>query len=559
MASTLALALGSALERLNERAAGFTWPEQGIPFSTSRYATVPEQSATALSATATSRDKSGAWVQTDKLSSTGFRGTDTASLAAGTYTLRLSQGDGVASPDTRDLSLTLTGVETNDQVLRAVASAVNNATLPVRAEVTSQTGVGTLDPLSVKTGSVLTLAVDDAGAGQSIGLSDVSGHLASWLGLTDRDLTALSPTDAAQTGLHHVSVASVARPTTYVSKGFDPEAETTLSPGSYTIGYAMGPSSGNVYEGQASITVTAGETWRQVLTAMANTLGSASPAMAAQLVPAKRVWDSTTDDSHAVVDALGMSVTAVDPKTGWRLRLSDGSADTGTGNILSAMGLNVLAEPGSDATRTIDGRTSTTASNTVTADRGRLSFTATSTFSEDVPVSVSGPFERLADSLTDVVNAYNGLRDLLTGNAEVLKDGLAEDWRTPVSNRAGSLSGIGLAETGRDKLLWLASDTFLTALTTNPEQVRDILLGQGGLLPALAEKSDKTLSAGAESMLRTEQSYPERNPMLRTPTTRSEIEVEKASQLLDLYDTVTPEPLGGKGWSATGGLLRRRG
>lgn len=559
MASTLALALGTALERLNERAAGFTWPEQGIPFSSSRYATVPEHSATALSATATSRDVNGGWTQTDKFSSTGFRGAEASGLAAGTYTLRLSQGDGVAYPDTRDLSLTLTGLETNDQVLGAVASAVNNATLPVRAEVTNQTGLGTQNPLSVTTGSVLTLAVDDAGAGQSIGLSDVSGHLASWLGLTDRDLTALSPTEAAQIGLHQVSVSSVARPTTYISKGFDPEAETTLAPGSYTIGYAVGPSSGNVYEGQASITVTAGETWRQVLTSMANTLGSASPAMAAQLVPAKRVWDSTTDDSHAVVDALGVSVTAVDPKTGWRLRLSGGDADTGSGNVLSALGLNVLAEPGSDAIRTIDGRTSTTASNTVTADRGRLSFTAASTFSESVPVSVSGPFERLADSLTDVVNAYNGLRDLLTGNAEVLQEGLAEDWRTPVAKRAGSLSGIGLAETGRDKLLWLASDTFLTALTTTPEQVRDLLLGQGGLLPALAEKTDDALSTGAENMLRTAQSYPERDPLLRTPTTRSEIEVEKASQLLDLYDTVAPEPFSGNDFNSTGGLVRRRG
>ncbi len=559
--STLALALDGALRRLEERANAFAWPTEGFPFENSRFATVPAQNQGDLTATLPDMlpNQSG-WIQGDKLLSRSFSAASPADsssstgLEAGDYTLRLGLGD-----KTESLDITVEQGWTNGEVLNAVAQAVNNSTLDVQAEVRSQTGSGILNPETVKTGSFLALTVDRASADQNASLTDTTGHLAGWLGLTDRDLSALPPGEPATLGTLQTTSLAVARPSLYQSRGFDPEAETTLAPGTYTVAYAVGPASGSVYGGEVSITVTAGDTWREVLASMANALGSASPAMAAQLVPARRVWDSATDELHAVVDGVGMSVSAVAPKQGWRLSLSDGTTDAGADNILSATGLNVTAQPGSDGVMVIDGRERTSATNTFTADRGRVVLDLAGTFGETVPVSISGPFERLADGLADVVNAYNGLRDLLLGNADVLRDGLAEDWRTPVAERASALADVGLRETGRDKLLWLSADDFLTALAKDPSTVRAALLGDGALLPALGEKAAKALEDGAEALLKPREEFPERDPMLRSPTLRSELEVEKANQLLDLYDTKVLDGLPAAPWETGGGLLRRRG
>lgn len=574
LGNALASGLDGALRRLNQAASSFTWPTEGIPFATnSRLATQPAASRADLGVTLPDGSGASGYAQGDKFLSRGFAASTPTTLDPGTYTMKLSFGG-----QSQKLSVSVAAGDTNSDVLQAVADAVNGSTLQVDASVRSQTGSNILGPGVIPTGSFLALSVDRTRADSAPTLTDTSGHLAAAL-----DLSATSsPLSPAQTGTHLVTSLSVARPTTFRTSGFDTEAATTLSPGTYTVAYAAGPASGSVVDGSVDVTVNAGDTWGVVLAHMKSAFGSASAFMVSQLVPAKRVWDSTTDELHAVVDATGLEVALSDPKPGWRLTLSGGDNASATGNILSALGLNVTAQPGSDGSMVIDGRERTSTTGAYTADLGRMALDQYGTFGEVVPVSVLAPLSTLSQGLSDVVTAYNGLRDLLTKNADLLRTGLAEDWRTPVSDRVLALKDLGLVESGTGKALWLNVDTFVLALTDNAQAVRTTLLGDGnstGLLPALAQMSQDALSAGAGSLLLPQSAFAQRDPFLASPTPRTESDIEKASQLLDLLDSapkigvglaagnstglasgissgIGSEPLS---WGGGGGVLRRKG
>jgi hypothetical protein len=545
LGGSLATGLDSALRRLSDTASAFAWPTEGVPFATnSRLATQPAASKADLSV---SLPEASSVQQEDKFLSRGFAASAPTSLAPGTYTMKLG-----FKGQTDKLSVSVAAGDSNADVLQAVADAVNASTLQVEAEVRRQTGTnplgyGVLGPGVIQTGSFLALSVNLSRADSTPTLTDTSGHLAAALKLSATS-TPLSP---ATVGTHQLTSLSVARPTTFRTGGYDTGAMTTLSPGTYTVDYAVGPASGSVLSGSVDIVVAAGDTWGEVLAKMKSVFGSASPAMVSQLVPARRVWDSTTDELHAVVAATGLEVALRDPKPGWRLSLSGGDNATATGNILSATGLNVTAQPGSDGRMVIDGGIGGGSDQTRTpgvfsADQGRVAFAQSGTFGEVVPVSVLAPLDLMSRGLSDVVMAYNDLRGLLTKNADLLRTplgttGLAEDFREPVSGRAGDLAGLGLVESGTGKLLWLNADSFVQALTSDPQGVRATLLGHGsatGLLPALAQKAEDALSAGAASLLKPQSAFPARDPFAASPTPRTEAEIEKASQLLDLLDSM---------------------
>lgn len=574
LGSSLAYGLDSALRRLSDTASAFAWPTEGIPFATnSRLAVLADARKADLAA---GLPDAANYLQEDKYLSRGFAASTPTTLDPGTYAMKLGFGG-----KTEKLSIDVAAGDTNGDVLQAVADAVNASTLQVDASVRSQTGVnplgyGPLGPGVIPTGSFLALSVNRTRAAEAPTLTDTSGHLAASLKLS---ATGTPLAHAAQ-DTHQLTSLSVARPTVFSTGGYDTNATTTLSAGTYTVDYAAGPASGSVYSGSVDIVIAAGDTWGEVLANMKSMLGSASPAMSSQLVPAKRVWDSTTDELHAVVDATGLQVALNDPKPGWRLSLSGGDNADASANILSAMGLNVTAQPGSDGRMVIDGRDQTRTPGAYIADQGRVTLDQSGTFGEMVPVSVLAPLDHMSQGLSDAVSAYNDLRGLLTKNADLLRSGLAEDFRKPVADRAGDLASLGLVEAGTGKLLWMNADTFVQALTSDPQGVRATLLGDGsatGLLPELAAKAQDALANGADSLLLLPQSaFPERNPFLASPTPRTEAQLEKANQLLDLldggtageekkkslfeiYDSKKSGGLGPFPWETGSGLLRRKG
>lgn len=578
---TLTNALAGALGRLNERLDAVSWPVGGFGPGMSgdafgsRTVRVSPQASEFLSA---SLNLPGGSSFEERLATTPRAGSAASGLAAGTYGLTLSLGD-----SSEKLSVGIGAGWTTGQVFDAVASAVNEASLPVGATVRTN------DSGSFIGREVLALTADASLAGQAAGLAQTPGTpygLADWLGLAAANVQTPARIagdigDMAALGATGVTAQARATPTRYASHGFDPEAPTTLAPGTYTLDYLVGPSTvgapSSVGEsGSVSILVTSGDTWRDVLSRMASVLGSASPSMVARLVPARRVYDLPTGQ-RGQADATGLEVLSDTVKSDWRLRLS--GADAASQGFLAALGMDTLADPGSTARAVIGGQQRQSASGTFSVDSGRLSLDVAGTFGEEAPVRVSQGAQSLAGALADVLDSYNEVGDLLSRNAGEVKDAVVDDWSALAARRASALGGIGVQRASQ--ALWLAEEDFLVALLARPEQVKDALLGADGFLPALKERVDAGLfgsgrAAGQEGATpggegeplgvagwisegaRTRAEEDAFAPYRRAQAARTEVEVEKSNQLLDLYDaagTAAPDFLSG----GIGGIVRRQG
>jgi len=581
---TLTNALAGALGRLSERLDAVSWPVGGLgPGMTgaafgSRAVSLPSElfglqtgnSSSALSsafpdafprALSASLNLPGQSSLEERLATTQRNGAAASGLAAGTYGLTLSLGG-----DTEQLGVAIGSGWTTGQVFDAVAEAVNNASLAVGATVRTNTS-GFLNGREA-----LALSADAAFAGQAAGLRQTPGAaygLATWLGLSSANVQnpardSCDFGDMAALGVTNVTALSAAKPTRYASQGFDPEAETTLAPGTYTLDYLVGPSSVGESEssagesGSVSITVSSGDTWREVLARMASVLGSASPSLAARLVPAKRVYDLPTGE-HGLVDATGLEVLSNTVKSGWRLRLS--GADAASEGLLAALGMDRLAEPGSSARAVIGGQERESASGTFSADSGRLTLGVSSTFGEAAPVRVSEGAQSLAGALADVLASYNEVGGLLFRNAGEVKAGVVDSWTRLAADRATALGSIGVERASQ--ALWLAEEDFLVALFARPDEVRETLLGSDGFLPILKEKTAEALAGGVSGWISesatTRAEEAASAPYLRTLEVRTEAEVEKASQLLDVYDAASASTLDLFEPTSAGGILRRRG
>lgn len=602
---TLTNALAGALGRLNERLDAVSWPVGGfgpgmsgeafgsrtvsLPAelfglhagnSSSRLSAVlPDVFPGALSA---SLNLPGQSSFEERLATTARNGSAPSGLAAGTYGLTLSLGDSA-----EDISVGIGAGWTTGQVFDAVADAVNGADLPVGANVRTNASGSFIGR------EVLALTADASLAGQAAGLAQTPGSaygLASWLSLAAANVQTSARSagdygDMAALGVTGVTAQARATPTRYASQGFDPEAPTTLAPGNYTLDYLVGPSTvgspSSVGEaGSVSILVASGDTWQDVLSRMASTLGSASPSLVARLVPARRVYDLPTGE-HGLTDATGLEVQAHTVKSDWRLRLS--GADAASEGFLAALGMDTLADPGSTARAAIGGQQRESASGTFSADSGRLSLGVTGTFGEEAPVWVRQGAQSLAGALADVLASYNEVGGLLSRNAGEVKDTVVDDWTALAANRAQALGNIGVERASQ--ALWLAEEDFLVALLARPAEVKDTLLGADGFLPALKERVEAGLfgaggAAGGEGVsvpanvpgsvpggveswishgakARAEEDA--FAPYRRSQAARTEVEVEKSNQLLDLYDaagTAAPDfiTIGGGG-----GIVRRQG
>lgn len=572
LVGSLTNALSGALSRLNERLDAVVWPG-GLPgsdpagsslpasgLSGARLVSVPADFAADLSATL---NPSGLSSLEERLATRPGDGGSASGLAAGSYGLTLSLGG-----DSDGLSIGIGADWTTGQVYDAVAASVNASPLAVDASVrTSVAGY-------LNGRQTLVLAADASLAGQDVALaaaSSASNGLASWLGLSAANVSPGAQDGPADTGVTRVTTLAAAKPTRYASQGFDPEAPTTLAPGSYTLDYlvgptTVGPSADSTGEsGSVSIQVSSGDTWQDVLSRMARVLGSASPALVARLVPAKRVWDlpDSAGGGHGLADAVGLEVLPETRKNGWRLQLS--GADAASDNLLAVLGLDATAQPGSTARAVIDGQMRESATGSFSADSGRLTLGVSGTFGEAAPVRVSQGATGLADALADVLSAYNEVGGLLARSGSELRPGVADGWTDLAASRADALRQVGVERASQ--ALWLSEETFLTALLSRAEDVRNTLLGTDGFLPALQEKTRQALSDGeeggvsgwisAQAAARAAESGPEQ--FQRALEARTEAQVEKSSQLLDLYDAGAGPSLDYFEIGNSGGLLRRRG
>ncbi|GAB6127273.1 hypothetical protein [Humidesulfovibrio idahonensis] len=293
--------------------------------------------------------------------------------------------------------------------------------------------------------------------------------------------------------------------------GVDPEALTTLAPGSYTLGYAAA-ASGSGAE-QAVIRVYGGDTWQDVLQRLSRVLGSASVGMLSRLVPVNR-------------NALSLP----QHETG-----QSAAAASGTGQADAALGEAAPMRVAAPVARLADALGDVLASYN---EVGGL-----------LAANVQAPREQASKTQT---------ADEQTAHAAA-----AADWTGLAAARAPALASVGVLRAGTS--LWLSEESFLTAYWSDPAATRATLAGPEGLLTALQNRADEALGAGGSALAGVASAAsPTQNAagpdMLAAPMApKTEAQVERGGQVLDTYDDADNFSLDALGVGGAGALLRRQG
>ncbi len=528
--TSLSFQLKTGLESFRNSLESFAWPVDNPVFN-GRLVTSDNDSLSEY-ADVNIRAQGDA-VRYYKFFSRGWDENAPVGLDADEYSFDVELGDSSES-----FSLTVGADWTEGDLLTAIADALNNSELHVQAEVVKQNTAGVVVPDLRATGTSLLIAVNAGSAAQDLKLRDTQGHMLSHV-----DLEAVNvPTDPASEQDYTFFSGRPGKPTVFVSSTFDPGATTTISAGSHTINWSMGTDSGSF-----TFAITEGDTWEDVLDKVANAAGgSAQNRFSAEVrtyeMPSELVAGET-------IEGIGLYFEALSPKLGDRLSFTAGDS----GGAMGTLGF-ATAQPGSDSSLHVGGDRYERAAGPISLDYGRVSVEVKQSFAETIPMSVVQPLEQMQQALSDVVTSFNSVYSLMLDNAELLREGLSEQWWEPYAEDRVDADFAGIKE-GAGDFLWLSHDDFYTALGSDSERVQSTLLDEEeGLLPKWQRLASDTLDAGVSSLLINQESITD--PIYGKPSSRTELELERSNQLLDVVESTgsgMDDFLGG------GGLVNRKG
>jgi|GEM_PF-2378787 len=410
--------------------------------------------------------------------STAFDPDAATTLAPGTYTFGVSIGD-----QSRQLSVTVKSGWTWGEVLSAVSGQVN------------------AEPIMVW-----------AADGQSTEL--VSAPSFTLPGVTASSQTVSVP--AAAGGTFSGRMLTIATDSGY-------EGETlTLTDGSGGILSSLGlttPLHGQV----VSIPVASGDTWKDVVRGMASVVRLATTRVAAQtqeqVVPATNVPGKALSMKGVAADLV-----LLNRKLGETLTLTDGAS-----KVLETLGMGASL-PGQDGEITVNGQTMASENNAYALQQGRVRLDALDETGTDLPLVVTSSMERLESRLGDVVDAYNDLRKYLAANSGFLDATLAPGLGRPVADNWSGLSSLGFSKTGKNDLLWIASDTFWHGVYTDADRVGATLAtSPNSLVPGWKAAVASIMASGVSGYV-----LPETEHLTRVAARRTAADLERTNWLVDL-------------------------
>ena len=581
-ADPLLASLDRTLTAFKESLSAVQWPEGGPAWRNARLVVKDAELEDKVRAETV---RAGDAVRREKFYSKGVDRNAAHDLEPGEYKLRLTLGD-----DTDSVSVTVdSDVTTWGELLDATAEAVNASDLHVQAEVLRQTRPGQIHPDLLSTGSMLSLFVDPGRTDQDLAVNSVD-KLARAL---DLDATAqpLAEIPAGRyslvgfqralpttlrSGVFDPGQAATLAPGAYTlayALGDDSGTASVTVDAGDTWSDVLTKTAAALSSASTFLSAEAYDSDRPVyLDAVYSGEGMAA---AVSLVNPKQGVRLTLSDSDAPDAVLGFydptsglpgtyaeeSYIASATGNGWtqgriytydagtetwqektpsagdayyvtdqdQTYRFDGSAWSETQNLLDVLGLAGSAQPGTDAHMSVNGVEQVSATNSFSAEQGRLALTLDQTFAQDLPLKVIEPMAHMEMTIEDAVNRYNDLRSLLSTNSGLWQEGFAESWRAPVTARARDLHWLGVEESGADKLLWVDGDTFWSALLTDPDRAEALLADQGGLVEAWSQRIDQVRAAGLESALVTPSRFTD-----SSPPWRRELDNERDLKLVDL-------------------------
>ncbi|MDE3075243.1 MAG: hypothetical protein KGJ86_07415 [Chloroflexota bacterium] len=244
----------------------------------------------------------------------------------------------------------------------------------------------------------------------------------------------------------------------------------------------------------AGTTVTVGTTDGRTFTVgFANASGSALDQQPLQIMTATNV---SLNSGATVGTAPAAGLTAVVTSSGTSSFLTVSANGVGTangftladangGNALTLTGAGTATTTAQDAVYSVNGAgfTSTT-SNTVTLDSGKLTLTLLADTTTPATVTVASNNTNLASTVTSLVNAYNNLQSFLSSNSPLLSPSIGQQAQSLVQAHAGGLAAIGITSNS-DGTLSVDQTTLQGLADSNPSAIQSALSGAHGLATTL--------------------------------------------------------------------------
>lgn len=557
LAEPLARALDSAVSKLTSALNKFEWPDSELPLDFRRSTdSDPGLDGKLSGRTADAQDAQRFY----KFFSRGRDADSGSGIDAGTYRFEVELGG-----ETEKIELEVGSSDTWGDVLENVAGAVNDLKIPVQAEVIVQhNAYQKIDGLG-KTGAILAFSVEPGRDAQDLKIKDTYGLLVNKLDLEETSSPVL-PADTRTYSLSATSDAEpTAIYSQGLDYQADTGLESGLYKLAYSIGGESGTFDvevdsdmtwGEMLEETANVINSTTDKVRarvvdvNIFSGLDDPLhaeGKSLEIMAADpklgerlslsgyggpwLDPVDEFFDPSGNLPAAPIE--GDRYVAMSTANGWtedRIYEWNGSAWDETapvaGNALYAgdEGANYFYDgtswsttatgefhdtlelrrpsPGMDAELLVDNRAFESATGTFSRDRGRLIMDLEDSFGERLPLKVLKGMEKLSQGLSDAVSAYNGLQEFLEPNRDLFREDFTEDWRDTVRENRTALSWLGVTEIGDEGTLMTDMDKFFSAVSSDPERARELLLGEeDGLLTAWSELADKARSPDAAGSL----------------------------------------------------------
>lgn len=339
---------------------------------------------------------------------------------------------------------------------------------------------------------VLKFSAQNAGDTINIGATTDSSNLASLVGLTKQE-------DGTYASTNSLFKASLTTKLTDENSGFKQQ----ITAGTFTIG-------------DAEFTIDD----KTTLSSLISQINNSDDAQA------YAYWDDATGKLSITSKKEGASYINIEAGTS---NFTDVMGFTETqrdadGKIVSSKMFVEAQELGQNAIFSVNGTTMTSTSNVVTSDISRMdgvTLTLKRANTEDdgnTTLSVSQDTSQLKDAVNEFIKAYNeaiAKVDEVTANGadlhgETTLNSLARTIKSYATSSNGSnggvyklLSEIGISTAEADSKnlnnntyeLKLDEEKFMKALEENPDSVKSILAGEGGVLALMESSVEQSLKA----------------------------------------------------------------
>lgn len=278
-------------------------------------------------------------------------------------------------------------------------------------------------------------------------------------GSTDGAITGVAK-DGAKATQYHVSVSQVA-----ISQKNESSKLTGNSYGAVASGvHTFAVKAGSGAEKQVAVSVAAGDNNKQVLAKFAKAINNSGAGVTAEV---------RTKDNQQYLSVVSKETGAANSFT-----MRDVN---GTG--VASLQLGNKVQDGTDAKYAIDGVDYQSASNTVTMDKGNVSLSLNKITKGTTTLTVAKDDSSIVTGAKDLVTNYNKLNSVLSNSDTTKRGSKVLDGIGAMVNGARSkdFAGIGISMNKDTGELKLDEKKLAEAVSNNPDQVKKLVSGGGGL------------------------------------------------------------------------------